>query len=91
MKKRIEILDKVLMIIAFTSAVIVLISCVELAVIVSLDGYYGDAETLNGEELLFGIFAGAASSLLDILIKQDRAYLLMRELPKNDTDTNVKD
>ena len=79
------------MIIAITSAVIVLISCVELAVIVSLDGYYGDAETLIGEELLFGIFAGAASSLLDILIKQDRAYLLMRELPKNDTDTNVKD
>ena len=90
-EKRIEIDDKVLMIIAITSAVIVLISCVELAVIVSLDGYYGDAETLIGEELLFGIFAGAASSLLDILIKQDRAYLLMRELPKNDTDTNVKD
>ena len=91
MKKRIEILDKVLMIIAFTSAVIVLISCVELAVIVSLDGYYGDAGTLIGEGSLFGIIAGAASSLLDILIKQDRAYILMRELPKNDTDTNVKD
>ena len=91
MKKRIEILDKVLMIIAFTSAVIVLISCVELAVIVSLDGYYGDAETLIGEGLLFGIIAGAASSLLDILIKQDRAYLLMRQLHKNDTDTDVRD
>ena len=79
------------MIIAITSAVIVLISCVELAVIVSLDGYYGDGGTLIGEGLLFGIIAGAASSLLDILIKQDRAYLLMRELHKNDTDTDVRD
>ena len=79
------------MIIAITSAVIVLISCVELAVIVSLDGYYGDAGTLIDEGLLFGIIAGAASSLLDILIKQDRAYLLMRELHKNDTDTDVRD
>lgn len=77
MKTKIQILDKPLMVTAFVSAIVVLISCAAFCIEVCLDFPSTWNETIITVSLFVGTVTGATSSLLDLLIKQERLIALL--------------